>query len=134
LQAEGRFPVRADPVRIGQVLTNLVANAVKFTPRDGHVTVRLANEGQQVRIDVADEGRGLEPAEIARLFQPFTQVHDRAALDPADRGTGLGLFISKGIAQQHGGRIDCASPGRGKGSTFTLWLPRLAAAATTAPG
>ncbi len=109
-----------DPGRIGQVLDNLVSNALKFTPRGGRVLMALRMEGA-CEVKVTDSGRGMEPHEAARLFRPFSQVHQPGEVKEA--GTGLGLFISRGIAGRHGGELTASSPGRGQGTTFTLRLP-----------
>jgi signal transduction histidine kinase len=98
-----------------------LTNALKFTPAGGRVVVEAAQEGADAVVRVRDSGRGLAPDEIPRLFKPFSQVHERSEV--AERGTGLGLYISKGIVEAHGGRIGCASEGRGSGSTFSFWLP-----------
>lgn len=125
-QADGPLPLHGDAVRLRQVQANLVSNALKFTPRGGTVTQRARREGAQVVAEVTDSGRGLSAEEAARLFQPFSQVHKPGEV--AERGTGLGLFISRGLAEAHGGTLTVASEGHGKGSTFRLTLP-----AATAP-
>ncbi|HWG92128.1 MAG TPA: transporter substrate-binding domain-containing protein [Candidatus Thermoplasmatota archaeon] len=114
--------VEADGRRIHQVLLNLVANALKFTPPGGHVRLVTKRSRGALVVTVADTGRGLTPDQIGRLFQPFSQVH--ADMDTRT-GTGLGLFISKGIIDLHLGRIWCESGGEGKGATFTFTLPVL---------
>lgn len=128
--------VLGDDARLAQVLFNLVHNAIKFTPRDGSVEIRVATEGTEAVVSVQDTGIGLEPEQRARLFEPFTQVHDDAQRNVG--GTGLGLYVSRGIVEQHGGRLTCASDGRGRGSTFTVRLPLRAAvvppSADRAPG
>ncbi len=118
--------VSADPRRIGQVLLNLVNNAIKFTPRGGRVVVECTGSGDAWRILVRDTGVGLRQDQIARLFQPFEQVLDEA--QPAGVGTGLGLFVSRGIIELHGGRLWCESPGTGRGATFAFALPALSTA------
>ncbi len=111
----------ADPQRIGQVLVNLISNALKFTPKGGTIAVRAKRTNGEVEVRVSDTGLGLEPHQIMRLFQPFSQVHDPARIQRP--GTGLGLYISKGIVTEHGGAMDVSSPGPGKGSTFWFRLP-----------
>jgi PAS domain S-box-containing protein len=116
--------VSADAGRLTQVLYNLVGNAVKFTPRGGAVTITLSREDGEVRVDVRDSGSGMRPEQLARLFKPFSQVHDPGVIQrPEDKGTGLGLFITKGIVEAHGGRVKARSAGPGLGSTFTFHLP-----------
>lgn len=115
--------VYADRNRFTQVLFNLVSNALKFTPAGGSVKIdaRRPDGDPQVEIQVRDTGLGLTPEQMARLFQPFSQVHDPMAV-PAT-GTGLGLYICKGLVEAQGGRITVKSPGPGAGSTFTFTLP-----------
>lgn len=112
--------VRADPARLTQVLFNLVSNAMRFTPEGGRIEVRALAEGAVARVDVADTGIGLEKRQIDALFQPFSQVHEDSR-----GGTGLGLYISRGILAEHGGAIACESDGPGHGTTFSLRLPLL---------
>lgn len=119
--ASEALPTVADPERIGQVLANLVTNALKFTPAGGRVVVAAHGAADSHQVSLRDTGRGLTADEMTRLFRPFVQVHDRTAVK--ERGTGLGLFISRGIAEQHGGSVTVASDGLGKGSTFALTLP-----------
>jgi PAS domain S-box-containing protein len=113
-----KFP--ADPDRIVQVLTNLLTNAIKFSPPDGVVTLRvhLSDDCSMLRFDVEDLGPGIKPADLHRLFSPFGQLADgRRHL-----GTGLGLAISKAIVEQHNGEIGIQS-NNGAGSTFWFALP-----------
>lgn len=113
--------VDADRDRIGQVLHNLLSNAVKFTPPGGRVEAEVTTQTGAAQVLVRDTGRGLEPGEVSRLFRPFSQVHDRHEV--AERGTGLGLYIAKGIVEAHGGRAWVESAGRGRGSLFAFALP-----------
>ncbi|GEM_PF-5540472 len=116
------LPVQADPERVTQVLYNLLTNALKFTPSGGTVTLEGCAEEGEARLRVRDTGRGLTPDEMGRLFHPFTQVHERGEVK--ERGSGLGLYISRGLAEAHGGRVWVESEGRGKGAAFTLALPQ----------
>lgn len=112
--------VTADAQRVRQVLTNLVGNALKFTPGGGTVTVPAENAGDAVRVIVADTGIGVAPAEQERIFQSFTQVD--MTNTRAHGGVGLGLSIVKAIVEAHGGSVGVQSePGRG--STFWFTLP-----------
>jgi len=120
---------RGDDVRLSQVLTNLVHNALKFTPRGGRVEVALLRQGAEAVLAVRDTGMGLDADQVSRLFQPFAQVHDTVQHNVG--GTGLGLYISKGIVEQHGGRLLVHSDGKGRGCTFEVHLP-LAEAPTVA--
>lgn len=119
--AEGRLPISADAERLTQVVYNLVTNALKFTPPGGRVELRVHRDDGRAKVLVTDSGRGLTPEEMGRLFRPFSQVHDRSEVK--ERGTGLGLYISRGIAKAHGGDMHVESEGRGRGSTFVVTLP-----------
>jgi signal transduction histidine kinase len=112
--------VAGDGDRLAQVLTNLISNAIKYTPGGGAVTVRTCVRDGGVELSVQDTGVGIPPAELPRIFERFYQV-DKAR--GPRRGTGLGLAIVHEIVQAHGGRITASSPGVNRGSTFTVWLP-----------
>jgi signal transduction histidine kinase len=114
------FVVQVDPERIGQVVTNLVANAVKFSERGGDVRVELRREAGQAVLSVADTGIGIPAADSDRLFQRFFRA--RNATDAAIPGTGLGLAICKGIVDAHGGDIVIESQA-GEGTTVRVYLP-----------
>ena len=116
--------VAIDPKRTSQILYNLVSNAVKYTPPEGRITVRYSGDEEQVRIEVQDTGLGFSAEQLARMFAPFGQAHVKQVSAP---GTGLGLFISRGIAERHGGRLDATSPGPGQGATFTCVLSQTSA-------
>lgn len=110
--------VRADPDRIQQVVWNLLSNAVKFTPSGGRVDIGLGCDARQVWIRVADTGAGIDPAFLPFVFDRFRQA------DTSPRaGLGLGLAISRQLAELHGGTIRAASPGVGQGAVFTVELP-----------
>ncbi|HBN10004.1 MAG TPA: hypothetical protein DD435_15640 [Cyanobacteria bacterium UBA8530] len=113
-------PVMADPQRLGQVLSNLLNNAVSFTPEGGQIRVRAFIEGEWLRCEVKDTGVGIAPEDVPKLFKRFSQL-DMTATRKA-RGTGLGLSISKAIVEAHGGQIGVESE-LGKGSTFWFTLP-----------
>ncbi len=125
-----------DAQRVVQVLTNLLDNAIKFTPEAGTITVRTHEVDGTIEIQVEDTGTGLEPRQLERVFQPFEQVH--GGVVDGERGTGLGLYICKGIVEQQGGQITVDSPGRDRGCTVTVRLPALDAepedAAPEGPG
>jgi len=114
--------VEADPMRVGQVITNLLGNAIKFSEEKSRVEVWARGEDEEVTISVRDHGRGISPKDTDRLFQKFGQL-DSSTTRKAG-GTGLGLVISKGIVEQHGGRIWVESQ-VGVGSTFSFSLPRV---------
>lgn len=117
----GPLWIEADPRRLSQVLDNLLSNAVKFTPSGGRIRVEAVSEQGQAVVRVSDTGLGLTPGQVQRLFEPFTQFHDVSQRTAA--GTGLGLYISKGIVEAHGGRIWAESPGPERGATFSFTLP-----------
>ncbi|ACG72404.1 GAF sensor signal transduction histidine kinase [Anaeromyxobacter sp. K] len=111
-----REPVPCDRERILQVLSNLVGNALQFTPRGGHVTVRATLAPAEARVEVRDDGPGIAPAQLRRVFDRYWKSGSR-------RGSGLGLSIAKGLVEAHGGRIEVESR-LGAGSTFRFTLPR----------
>jgi signal transduction histidine kinase len=113
-----------DADRLRQVLTNQIGNAIKYSPNGGHVAVQVRQDGDEAIITVADQGIGIGADEIHRLFRPFSRLSNDTKL----HGTGLGLFISQGIVQAHGGTISAESRGPGTGTTFTTVLPRHRAA------
>jgi len=115
-------PLYIDPDRIRQVLTNLIANSIKFTPAHGCIELGIKDTDREVKISVKDTGIGIARENIAGLFDRFAQFN--RVYGPGERGTGLGLAISKEIVEMHGGKI-CVESEIGKGSTFTLSLPRL---------
>jgi signal transduction histidine kinase/CheY-like chemotaxis protein len=111
--------LEGDRDRLIQVLTNLISNAVKFSPTGGHVLVRAQRQADEVAIAVQDWGIGIAAADQSRLFQRFQRLNPGHSDEP---GTGLGLAISKAIADRHGGRITLTS-GENAGSTFTMIVP-----------
>ena len=113
--------VRGDPERLGQVLINLVHNAVKFSPDGGAVTVTVRADGETVVVSVEDHGVGIPRAAQDRIFERFYKV-DRARVRGETGGTGLGLAIARHVIEQHHGRIWVASD-EGVGSTFSFALP-----------
>ena len=119
--------MRADPVRVSQVLGNLLANAIKFTPEGGDVTFGASPSEKEVVFEVRDTGPGIPPEQIEHLFDQFWQARKNDK-----RGVGLGLTIAKGIVEAHGGRIWCHSV-VGEGSTFAFSLPAGGAAQEQPP-
>lgn len=121
-KARGRdaLIVLADRARVLQIVQNLVSNALKFTPRGGRVNVTMEALPDAVLLRVRDTGAGLSPEQLGQLFRPFARPLEATAPDVG--GTGLGLFIARGLAQAMGGSLIASSPGAGKGATFTLTL------------
>jgi signal transduction histidine kinase len=113
--------VMGDRIRLQQVVSNLAGNAIKFTPGGGRVEVRLAGVDSHAVLEVEDSGRGIAADALERVFHPFLQV-DPGASRPGG-GLGLGLTIVREIAQLHGGHVQAASDGEGRGATFTVRLP-----------
>jgi PAS domain S-box-containing protein len=133
LPATGEVWINGDRVRLAQVISNLLQNASKFTPRGGKTTVSVesnASRGQAI-LTVRDTGRGIQPEVLPRLFQAFSQVD--ATLDRSKGGLGLGLALVKGLIGMHGGSVGAASGGTGEGTAFTITLRLDVAAARTVP-
>jgi signal transduction histidine kinase len=114
--------VWADADRITQILTNLIANAHKYTLVEGSIMVAARRNDGFVRVEVSDNGIGLSPEEQAQLFTKFFRAQDRSA--QAVGGTGLGLVITRLLVELHGGQITVSSA-PGQGSTFSFSLPAL---------
>ena len=114
--------LEADSVRLTQVLTNLLTNAAKYTPPKGVITLGARLEKNSLAIFVRDNGVGLTPGAISRVFEMFAQVESQVAR--SEGGLGIGLALAKGLIELHGGRIEARSDGPGQGSEFTLCLPR----------
>jgi signal transduction histidine kinase len=119
--------VYADPTRLEQVISNLVINAVKYTPVAGHITVRVSHEAGQAVLRVDDTGIGLEPDLLPRVFDLFVQ--GERALDRAQGGLGIGLTVVRRLVELHGGTVAAASEGTGKGASFIVRLPAIEAPA-----
>jgi len=115
--------INGDPDRLQQVFWNLLSNAVKFTPAGGYVEVRLAPSEDGVSIIVADNGIGIDPQFLPFVFERFRQADSTSTRQHS--GMGLGLAIVRHVVELHGGSVRAASPGEGKGSTFTVMLPRI---------
>jgi len=113
--------VYADEDRVRQVLINLLSNAVKFTPRGGLIDVQLTAAGAGVELRVSDTGRGISADFLPRVFDRFA----RAEVPGTRRhgGLGLGLALVRALVEGHGGTVQAASAGHGRGATFTVWLP-----------
>jgi CheY-like chemotaxis protein/two-component sensor histidine kinase len=113
--------IDADPMRLAQVLANLLTNAVKYSEPGGVIELAAAREVDELRIDVTDNGIGIEPSLLPRVFEMFSQM--QGSLDRAEGGLGIGLALVKGLVELHGGRVDAHSGGLGQGAQFTVRLP-----------
>jgi PAS domain S-box-containing protein len=121
---EDPVPVHADPVRMAQVMNNLVSNACKFTPSGGDIRVSVEDDGAEAVVRVADTGIGMSRGQLTRVFELFVQGD--APPGQGRGGLGIGLSLSRSIVELHGGRIEARSEGPGKGSEFVVRLSRLA--------
>jgi signal transduction histidine kinase len=111
--------VKGDEHRLAQVLANLLSNAVRATSPGGQIRILAGSTGNKAEIVVEDSGCGMSKEQLARLFKPFERIGDY----PSHRGTGLGLYLSRTVVEQHGGTITVSSPGLGKGTTLRVALP-----------
>jgi signal transduction histidine kinase len=116
--AEPDLKIFADPERMFQVLSNLVGNAIKFTPKAGTVSVNAKVDGDNVVVTVADSGSGIAPDQLPHVFERYWRIREG---NPS--GTGLGLYISRGIIKAHGGDLSATSQ-PGVGSEFRFTVPR----------
>jgi CheY-like chemotaxis protein/nitrogen-specific signal transduction histidine kinase len=117
-----QMTLEADPVRLTQVLTNLLTNAAKYTPKGGVIELGTRNEANSLVLYVRDNGVGLSPEMLTRIFDMFAQVEAQKAR--AEGGLGIGLALVKGLVELHGGRIEARSGGLNQGSEFAVILPR----------
>jgi PAS domain S-box-containing protein len=115
--------VDGDAARIEQIVMNLLSNATKFTPSGGSIRVKVRREGDEAVVRVADTGAGITPEFLPSVFDAFVQGDQ--SLDRAGGGLGVGLTLVRRLAELHGGRVEAASPGTGRGSLFTVRLPAL---------
>src|SRR5581483_8151700 len=122
--------VEGDPVRLEQIVSNLAHNASKYTPPRGHVRVAVTLEGPCAAVSVSNDGIGIRPEFLEKIFEVFTQLD--VAIDRSQGGLGLGLPLVRGLVELHGGTVTAASAGAGAGATFTVRLP-LAAEPLAAP-
>jgi signal transduction histidine kinase len=114
--------VYVDFTRLAQAISNLLNNAVKYTPRGGRITLRAAAEEGEVIISVSDTGVGIAPSALPNIFDMFMQGEDPAG--QLRDGLGIGLTLAKRLIELHDGRITAKSEGPGTGATFTIRLPR----------
>ena len=114
--------VQGDPEELRSAVSNLLENAVKYSPGNIAITIEILDEGTDLLVRVIDKGQGIPQGELKRIFRRFYRVNER--LRQRVKGTGLGLFIVRGIARRHGGSAYATSEGEGRGATVTLRLPR----------
>ncbi len=114
--------VQADPVRLEQIIWNLLNNSVKFTPRGGRITVRLEEDVDELILTVADNGQGIDSSFLPHIFEIFRQAD--ASTNRTQAGMGIGLAVVQQLVELHGGSVTASSAGKGKGATFTIRLPR----------
>jgi len=124
--APGLPTVNADPARVEQVLTNFISNAVKYSEPDTRVSVRATAVGDEVLVEIRDQGQGIPPQEIGKLFRLYQKTSVRPT--GGEQSTGLGLAIARQIVEAHGGKVGVESE-VGRGSTFHFTLPCTAAGA-----
>jgi signal transduction histidine kinase len=119
--------LEADPTRLVQILSNLLGNAAKFTPRGGHAWLTARRDAAWIEIRVRDDGIGIDARQLPRLFQMFSQA--TPALERSSGGLGIGLALVRGLVERHGGSVEAKSEGAGRGAEFIVRLP-----ASEAPG
>jgi PAS domain S-box-containing protein len=119
--------IYADPNRLTQVLSNLLNNAAKYTPRGGRVELSAEHQDAEVRVTITDNGQGIPAEKLDEIFEMFTQVHESTR--SGHQGLGIGLTLVKRLVEMHGGTVEVCSAGRGQGSRFTVRLPLLRPAA-----
>ena len=121
--------VKADPVRLEQIIWNLLNNSVKFTPNGGRIEVGLEEDGREIVLTVSDNGQGIDPSFLPHIFQIFRQAD--SGTNRVQAGMGIGLAVVQQLVELHGGSVTADSGGPGKGATFTIRLPRSVQAKST---
>lgn len=114
--------IQADPVRLEQIIWNLLNNSIKFTPKGGRITVRLEEDTYQIVLKVADNGQGIDPSFLPHIFEIFRQADP--STNRIQSGMGIGLAVVQQLVELHGGSVSAHSDGAGQGATFTIRLPR----------
>ena len=117
--------IHGDAVRIEQIITNVVSNAIKYTGPGGTIRVSLAGRDGETVLGIRDDGLGIAPDLLPHIFEPFVQ--GERTLERSQGGLGVGLTLVRRLVELHGGSVSAASDGPGRGSTFTIRLPETAA-------
>src|SRR5204862_5812186 len=131
IDATPRLTVLGDAARLAQVVANLLMNAAKYTPEHGHIAVHATRQGDDVVIEVRDDGQGIGPELLPHVFDLFQQGPRKP--DRSEGGLGIGLALVKQLVSSHGGTVSAHSAGTGQGSSFVLRFPR-APEATSSDG
>jgi signal transduction histidine kinase len=121
LSIDADCPTNCDGDRVREAVDNLLSNAIKYSPIGGHIELLVRRAEGQTVVEVKDEGPGLSPEDMVRLFERFQRLS--AQPTAGESSTGLGLSIAKRIVELHGGTIKAESPGPGRGATFIMRLP-----------
>ena len=121
VSAPPNFVTMCDSDRIREAIDNLISNAIKYSPIGGKIGVAVTHEGEHTVIRIDDDGAGLSPEDLGRLFGRFQRLSAKPTA--GESSTGLGLSIVKRIIDMHGGHVTAQSPGPGQGATFTVKLP-----------
>jgi signal transduction histidine kinase len=124
--------LEVDPVRMAQVITNLLSNAARYTPDGGVITLTVRRKDATIRIEVTDNGIGLSPEMLNKVFEMFSQANSSMA--SSQGGLGIGLTLARRLTEMHNGTLEASSPGPGEGSTFTVILPLESSAQPAAGG
>jgi two-component system, chemotaxis family, CheB/CheR fusion protein len=121
VQASQQVTCYCDPVRIEQIVWNLLGNAVKFTPEHGRISIRVFREESTARLEVADDGLGISADALPNIFNLFSQAGE--AIGTRRAGLGIGLALVRELVQEQGGHVEATSAGPGQGAVFTVWMP-----------
>lgn len=133
IEVAGAIPMHGDPTRLSQLLHNLLSNAARYTPDGGRITISVVVDGTRCTTHVCDNGQGIAPDALERIFGLFEQEAG-VARDPSERSLGIGLTLARTMAELHGGSLTAHSNGRGLGARFELVLPCVAPVSATVVG